>query len=218
MQGYADYLVANGLYISSQLATNDAAGPLPNQTNLAIKAAIGLTAFGALSGMQNYTAVGLKFADLLYNQGLATDPNETHFVLEYGNYSTYTIAFNLYPDVLLNLYTFPAAAFQMETKYYPTQRAEAGIALDSRVDWAKTDWPHFAAASATDNTVRNMFIDDVHAFIGENSADNQVPFSDRYFVTGAEGHTADSFYGWRARPVVGGHFAVLALLDGQRNV
>ena len=217
-QSYADYLVSNGLYISDQLATNDAAGPLPNQTNLAIKAAIGLTAFGALTGMTNYTAVGQNFAYKLYDQALGTDPNRTHFVLEYGNTSTYTIAFNLYPDILLNLSTFPAAAFQMQTDYYPTRRAEGGVALDSRVDWAKTDWALFAAASVTEKAVRDMFIGDVHAFVSEDTVDNQVPFSDRFFVTEDKGDIVDAFYQWRARPVVGGHFAVLALSgDGERE-
>jgi len=48
-RGYADYLVQNGLYPTTQLSTDDAAGPASNQTNLAIKATVGLTAFGALT-------------------------------------------------------------------------------------------------------------------------------------------------------------------------
>ena len=210
-QGYADYLVSNGLNISSQLSTDDGAGPLPNQTNLAIKAAVGLTAFGAMSGMDNYTAVGLNYSSVLYDQGLGTDANKTHFTLEYGNDTTFTTAFNLYPSVLLNLSTFPTAAFDMETAFYPTVREEAGVPLDSRVDWGKTDWMHFAAAYATDDTTRDLFINDVHAFISEASPDNQVPFSDKYFVTGDAGDEVGAYDGYRARPVVGGHFAVLAL-------
>lgn len=37
---------------------------------------------------------------------------------------------------------------------------------------------------------------------------NNVPFSDRYHV---EGPQAGLNYGFKARPVVGGHFALLAL-------
>ena len=105
----------------------------------------------------------------------------------------------------------------METAYYPTVRDEAGVALDSRVDWAKTDWMHFAAAYATDDMTRDMFINDVHAFISEASADNQVPFSDKYFVTGDMGDPVGGYDAYRARPVVGGHFAVLAL-DGAGSI
>ncbi|KAL9118607.1 MAG: hypothetical protein Q9187_004847 [Circinaria calcarea] len=212
-QSYADYLVANGLNISFQLSTDDFAGPLANQTNLAIKAAVGLTAFGAMTGMDNYTTVGLNFADQLYGQGLGTDAEKTHFTLTYGNDNSFTTAFNLYPSTLLNLSTFPTEAFEMETIYYPTIRAEAGIPLDSRVDLGKTDWMHFAAAYTTNTMTRDLFINDVHAFISQASNDNQVPFSDKYFVSGDQGNPVGGYSGFRARPVVGGHFATLAL-DG----
>lgn len=48
-QGYADYLVQNVLYPATQLSTDDAAGSAAKQTNLAIKATVGLTASGALT-------------------------------------------------------------------------------------------------------------------------------------------------------------------------
>ncbi|KAL9025930.1 MAG: hypothetical protein Q9196_005323, partial [Gyalolechia fulgens] len=81
-QSYANYLVTNGLNIASQLSTDDGAGPLPNQTNLAIKAAVGLTAFGAMyDDADNYTAIGKQYANELYNSSLATDAGKTHFLL-----------------------------------------------------------------------------------------------------------------------------------------
>lgn len=123
----------------------------PNQTNLAIKAAVGLTAYGAMSGMENYTSVGLNYSGQVYAGGLGTDPNKTHFTEEYGNYTTWQMTYNLFPQVLLNLSTFPEAALQMETAYYPTVRGQAGVPLNPTVDWGKTDWMHFCAAYATDN-------------------------------------------------------------------
>ena len=209
-QGYADYLVANGINITSQLSTDDGAGPLPNQTNLAIKAAVGLVAYGDFSGNTNYSDVGRNHSDLLYNQGLGTDPNKTHFTLEYGNDTTYSTVFNLYEDILLQLGTFPAEAYEMETAFYPTVRAEAGVPLDSRVQWSKTDWMLFAAAYCTDNATREMFVDDVYGFINNQMPVNQVPFSDRFYVTG---DMVGQYYDFRARPVIGGEYAILALTD-----
>ncbi|KAL8829606.1 MAG: hypothetical protein Q9170_006092 [Blastenia crenularia] len=134
-QGYADYLVTDGFDMASQLSTDDGAGPLPNQTNLAIKAAVGLTAFGAMFGADNYTDTGKGYANQLYNNSLATDAEKTHFQLQYpeslNNGSTYSTTFNLYPDSLLGLNTFPQAAFDMQASFYPTQRAQAGVPLDS---------------------------------------------------------------------------------------
>lgn len=108
---YADYLVTNGLYPTTQLSTDDGAGSSPNQTNLAIKAAIALNAYGVMTDQQNYSTAGLHFAEVLYNQTVGTDPQRTHFTLVQGEAESWTMAFNLYPDILLGLGTFPPAAF-----------------------------------------------------------------------------------------------------------
>ena len=188
-QSYADYLISDGFNMSSQLSTDDGAGPLPNQTNLAIKAAVGLHAFGALFDADNYTSLALSRANDLYNNSLATDAEKSHFLLQYPeslnpNTSTYSTTFNIYPDVLLALNTFPQAALDMQASYYPTQRAEAGVPLDSRVDWGKTDEGLFAAAASpgigSDRGTLDLYINDIHAFISNGL--NTAPFSDRWFV------------------------------------
>lgn len=218
-QSYADYLVNSSINIAKQLSTTDAAGPLPNETNLAVKAAVGLKAFGALSGMTNYSDIGDAHAKLFYDDGLATDENKTHFILEYpNNKSTYKVTFNLYPDILLNLSTFPQSAYDMESTYYPTIRKEAGVALDNRQWWGKTDW-NIWVASVSSEATKKMFVDDIWAFI--SSGVNEWPFSDRWVVS-AKGVDHEGVYGpaprpvgkefaLRARPTVGGHFAMLAL-------
>ncbi|MCJ1462340.1 hypothetical protein MMC07_000940 [Pseudocyphellaria aurata] len=208
LQPYADYLVTNGLNMPSQLSTDDGAGPLANQTNLAIKAAVGLTAFGRMYSQSRYTDIGRQYSDALYAQGLGTDDGKTHFLLQYGRSDSYTTTFNLYPDTLLHLDTFPPAASAMQAAFYHTRRAEAGVPLDSRVPWGKTDWMLFAGASSPGKT-RDLFINDVHAFISNGL--NSVPFGDRYLVRDSQDGEAGQRIDFQARPVVGGHFAVLAL-------
>ena len=186
LRPYADYLVTNGLNMPSQLSTDDSQAPSANQTNLAIKAAIGLTAYGTLYNDPHYTSIGKSYANTLYNEGLATDPQKTHFTLNYpGNADTYVMAYNLYPDALLKLATFSPAASAMEAAYYPTVRAAAGVPLDSAVTFGKTDWMNLAGAASpgANNATREMFIDDVHAFISNGL--NEVPFSDQWTVSGA---------------------------------
>ena len=137
LKRYADYLVTNGLDISKQLSTNDAAGPLTNETNLAVKAAVGLKAFGRLASLANYSDIGDQYAHILYQDGLGTDAEKTHFTLQYpGNGSTYKVIFNLYPDLLLNLSAFPQSAYDMESSYYPKVRKQQGVALDNR-QWVR---------------------------------------------------------------------------------
>jgi len=216
-QKYADYLVPdnNSLNISLQLSTNDAAGPLANETNLAVKGALGLKAFGLLSGMSNYSTLGDSHANLLYTQGLATDANKTHFALTYpSDPSTWKVTFNLFPDLLLNLSTFPTTAYSMQSTFYPTIRSPGGVALDDRQHWAKSDWNMWAAATGGNET-RKMFVDDIWGFVSNGM--NEFPFSDRWVVrSGGEGNNPvgkEQFL--RARPTVGGHFALLAL-EGAR--
>lgn len=221
---YANYLVRGGLDEPIQLATNDCCGPLANQTNLAIKAAIALNAYGKLFNATSYSDTGLSFANELYTSGLGLDSAKTHFKLQYGTNVTYgkdsdyAVVFNIYPDILFNLQTFPASTYDMLASYYPTIRGIAGVPLDSRVDWSSTFWTHWAAASSpgTNDGTRAMFINDIWKYMTDGL--NTPPFSDRWFAVpgsgGLIGGTGDLIGGydvWRNRPVVGGHFAVLAL-------
>ena len=216
-QHYADYLVDNSIEIVKQLSTNDAAGPLANETNLAVKAAIGLKAFGALSGLKSYSDIGDDHAKLLYQDGLATDPEKTHFVLEYPHRSqkktSWKVTFNLFADVLLNLSTFPQATYDMESTWYPKVRSAAGVALDNRQWWAKTEWNLWCAGTSQTAT-RDMFVNDIWEFMSNGL--NLWPFSDRYVVAkhAPNGHApvlVGREFALRARPTVGGHFALLAL-------
>ncbi|KAI9828867.1 MAG: hypothetical protein M1819_006482 [Sarea resinae] len=207
---YADYLIANGLYPAQQLSTDDGAGFIANQTNLAIKAAVALAAFGNLTSNATYTAAATSFAKTIYTDGVGLDANRTHFTLQYGNDTTWTLTFNLYPDVLLGLDVFPAAAYALQASFYPSVRQPAGVPLDSNVNWSKTDWMLFAAATTPANhSTTAMFVDDINTFISNGL--NDVPFGDRYFTQSDDtGDVAGEWFGFEARPVQGGEFALLA--------
>ncbi|GFF24109.1 uncharacterized protein C16H5.12c [Aspergillus lentulus] len=215
LKGYADYLVENGIDIAEQLSSNDAAGPLANETNLAIKAAVGLKAFGELTGLTQYSNIADSRADLLFVQGLGTDEQKTHFVLQYPDKpSSWKTPYNLYPDVLLSLGTFAKEVHQMSSTFFRSVRGEYGVPLDSRQDWAKSDWNMWLAGTLDDST-RSEFIDDLWAFM--TNGQHNWPFSDRYITTSAKGNTPGVPVLCRARPTVGGHFAVLAL-EGPRSL
>lgn len=219
LKTYADYLVLNGLYPVRQFSTDDGAGESANQTGLAVKSAIALNAYGAMTNQPDYCDVGRYYARKLYNQTLGTDADRTRFTMFLGEGDTWSLQFNLYLDVLLKLNTFPTEAYKMQTDFYPTVRKEAGVPLDSRDSWAKTDWMVFAAATAmapgvTNQGVRDMFINDIHAYI--SNGENDVPFSDKFWTESKMGldgrqHKVGTCDGYRARPVAGGHFALLAI-------
>ncbi|KAJ6125755.1 hypothetical protein N7523_003375 [Penicillium sp. IBT 18751x] len=208
-QQYADYLVDNGVDIANQLSSNDAAGPLPNETNLAIKAAVGIKAFGELSDYRRYSEIGEERADLFFYGGLGTDEEHTHFVLQYPDFpQSWKTPYNLFPDVLLGLKTFSDEAYQMGSDFFSSVRGEFGVALDSRQDWAKSDWNMWLAGTF-DTTTRDEFVDDLWAFM--TNGKHNWPFSDRYVSTSKHGNDPGTPVLCRARPTVGGHFALLAL-------
>jgi hypothetical protein len=208
-QKYADYLVDNSINIATQLSSNDAAGPLANETNLAIKAAVGIKAFGELSGIDRYSRIGEEHANIFFEGGLGTDEEKRHFTLQYPDQpESWKTPYNLFPDVLLGLNTFSADALRANSKFYASVRGEYGVPLDNRQDWAKSDWNMWLAATFEKNT-RDEFVDDLWAFM--TNGKHNWPFSDRYVSTSSHGNEPGIPILCRARPTVGGHFALLAL-------
>ncbi|KAH8928296.1 glutaminase [Atractiella rhizophila] len=207
-KGYADYLVANSLSQAEQLSTDDFAGVLTNQTGLTIKSAVALAGYGALTNQPTYSDYATQLVDILYNQGLGTDEAKTHFTVVYNNgtnmAASWATHFNLFPQVLNGLNLFPQASLDMMSAWYPQHRSAHGVQLTSLITLGKTDWMIWAAATSS-ATTRDMFIDDVHDYATFDLAFNNEPFSDRYVVD--TGHYSD----FRARPVQGGLFAVMAL-------
>ncbi|OMP82317.1 hypothetical protein BK809_0006627 [Diplodia seriata] len=214
---YADYLVDNGLYPVNQLSANDGIGAFTNMTNLGVKAAVGLAAYGELTSQSNYTDLGRSFADQIYGtntngDGLGTEisdsTNASFFTLTYQD-PTYFMVFNNYPDRLFNLSVFPDESYTALSDFYPTVRQPAGVALEGAIQWAKTDWQIWVAAVSEADT-QTMFVDDLYAYIANGK--NTAPFADRYFSDGDDVGTAGENF--RARPTLGGHFAIAALKQG----
>jgi hypothetical protein len=204
---YADYCFKNGLYPANQLSTDDGPGPAANQTNLAVKAAIGLASYGALFNDHSYTTKGQQFATTIFDDGIGLSPDRTHFTFSYNQPNSWGMTFNLFPDWFMKLDTFNSSAFAVQSAFYPTVRAQAGVSLDSLLNWGKTDWQIHVAAMAPDS-VKSLFVNDLHAFISNGL--NDGPFGDRWFTGGGTGVTGGS-YGFRNRPVVGGEWALLAV-------
>ncbi|KAJ5211476.1 uncharacterized protein N7498_003122 [Penicillium cinerascens] len=207
LKKYADYLQENGLYPASQLSLNDALGALANQTNLAVKAAVGLATYGALTGDMSYTTVGKEWGDKIWTDHLGTDADGTHFLIQYG-ITPWFLVYNHYPDLLFCLNAFPDEAYNATAKFYPTVRGTAGVPLDGTLGWGQTNWQAFVAATVSGDA-REMFISDLHAYMANGL--NTAPFSDRYWVDASGSYSAGESYSFRARPTLGSHFALAAL-------
>jgi len=84
-------------------------------------------------------------------------------------------------------------------------RQKYGLPLDSRHLYTKTDW-EFWVASISSKTVRSEILESVALWVNETNTDR--PFTDLHDTEHEGGFPGPNFF---ARPVVGGHFAFLAL-------
>lgn len=161
LEGYAEYLVHNSLYPSSQLISVDAIPATANQTGLAIQSAIGLKAAGVILDNVTLSETASSFAKTLYEEGLGldgADPTHSgHFTYNYGKTDTWNVLFPAFSDVLLDLKTFPSEAWALQSKWYESQIQELGLAfagpstnLDytgSPLEWGLVDWSQSSSAS-----------------------------------------------------------------------
>ncbi|KAL2813505.1 hypothetical protein BDW59DRAFT_154794 [Aspergillus cavernicola] len=244
---WTSYLVEFSLRPDNQLSTDDFAGWLALQTNLALKGIIGINAMSKLAEIGGYKEdaayyknISDSFIAKWEEYGMSRD--NTHAKLAYNWYGSWTTIYNLYADAQLcfhlegiDLDPSPSALFDQNQKndpqtplhpskpngdepgfvphhiyskqsnWYATVRQKYGLPLDSRHLYTKTDWEFFAVAVASKH-VRATILESVAKWVNETSTN--LPFTDLHNTEGDGGFPGPNFY---ARPVIGGHFAFLAL-------
>lgn len=99
----------------------------------------------------------------------------------------------------------PHYVYMNQSHWYGLVMQKYGLPLDSRHLYTKSDW-EFEAAAVAEKDVRAEILDRVAMWINETATDR--PLSDLYETEGDGGFPGIYFM---ARPVVGGHFAFLAL-------
>ncbi|KAH8813098.1 glutaminase GtaA [Xylogone sp. PMI_703] len=215
---WTQYLIQEALIPANQISTDDFAGSLANQTNLALKGIIGIEAMATIADLTGNSADAKNYTDIAHDYisqwqvlGIAHDANPPHTTLGYGLNDTHGLLYNLYADTELNLGLVPQSIYDMQSAFYPTVEDKYGVALDTRHNYTKSDWQMFTAAISSSST-KEMFISDLAKFINETPTSG--PLTDLYDAqTGDWPIDAGQF---RARPVVGGHFALMAL-QGMHN-
>jgi hypothetical protein len=190
LKQWVQYLVNEALIPAEQLSTDDFAGHLANQTNLALKGIIGIGAFSKIANLTgnsadgaNYSSIAQDYITQWQSLGIASSEDPPHTTLQYGNTSSHGLLYNLYSDSLLSLDLVPQSVYDMQSDFYPTQENKYGVPLDTRGIYTKTDWEMWAASIASDDT-RSMFIDDIFAFINETPTSR--PWTDLYQTDNGE--------------------------------
>ncbi|EAW09296.1 glutaminase GtaA [Aspergillus clavatus NRRL 1] len=214
LEQWATYLVDDAIYPANQISTDDFAGPLANQTNLALKGMIGIEAMAAISNLTghadaaaNRSAIARDYINRWQYLGVAHDANPPHTTLSYGSNESHGLLYNLFADRELGLNLVPQSVYDMQSEFYPTVKQKYGVPLDTRHQYTKGDWELFAAAVASPST-RDMFIQLLAKWINETPTNRAL--TDLYDTVSGD-YPGNVFI---ARPVMGGAFALLLLAEG----
>jgi hypothetical protein len=211
---WTQFLVDHSLLPEHQLSTDDFAGRLANQTNLAIKGIIGIRAMARLAEFVDNAVDAKKYANISDSYvpqwiNYAVGPGETHTKLAYHRSGSWGSLYNLYGNSLLCFHMedppfIPEAVYTNQSAFYLTKMQNFGLPLDDRHLYTKSDWEMWVAAIASNGT-RADIVQRMGLWLNETPTN--LPMTDLYDAVGG-GFPGVTF---KARPVVGGHFAALAL-------
>ncbi|KAL2064393.1 hypothetical protein VTL71DRAFT_4887 [Oculimacula yallundae] len=211
LKQWTGYLIQEALIPAYQLSTDDFQGQLANQTNLALKGIIAIEAMsvvarriGNLADAKTFTDIAHDYINKWQKLAVVASANPPHTNLAYQDKNSHGLLYNLYGDTLLGLNLVPKSIYSMQSTFYPTVAQTYGVSLDTRNVFTKSDWEMWVAAISSPST-KTMFISKLANWI--NTTPSNRAFTDLYNT-----QTGDFASGpFIARPVVGGHFALLAL-------
>lgn len=195
---WTGYLVREALIPSNQLSTDDFAGWLANQTNLALKGIIGIRAMSEIAELVGEKEDAKYFKDISedyikrWETEFALSRDGTHAKLAYTWFGSWTTLYNLFADSLLcfhlpsSVSSAPTAQvplttqgksktafvdekiYKIQSDWYHNVRQRYGLPLDSRHLYTKSDWEFFAVAVAS-KQVREEVVDSIALWVNETS-------------------------------------------------
>ena len=193
---WVQYLVKYGEDPDEQLCTDDFAGHLAHNVNLAAKAIIGVACYARLTGEESYAKQAKTMAEHLLEK--IGDKGNTPLTLDGQGWS---MKYNLLWDKVLGLGLMPESFYAAETASYLPRINTYGLPLDSRADYTKSDWICWTARMADDAAVRTALIAPIAKELRETTS--RVPFSDWYDTK------TGRYVAFIARSVQGGIFALM---------
>lgn len=198
---WTDYLTEKGLDPENQLCTDDFAGHFAHNTNLSVKAIMGVASYAYLAdmmGRKNISDAYYAKAKAMAAEWEKMANDGDHYRLTFDKSGTWSQKYNIVWDKLLKTNIFPNEIAAKEIKYYLTKQNKYGLPLDNRETYTKTDWIMWTATLANDKATFEQFIKPVYLFMNETT--DRVPMSDWVYTD------RPNQRGFQARSVVGGYF------------
>lgn len=205
---WVDYLVINGFDPGNQLCTDDFAGHLSHNSNLSIKAILGIASYAILCKMLGYEEKHDYYLNIAKDFAIKWETitkEKDHYKLTFDRSDSWSLKYNLIWDSLLDLNIFSKDIKEKEVKYYVKKQNKYGVPLDSRETYTKTDWIVWSASLSDYKEDFETLITPIWNFI--NESESRVPFTDWYDTITCKQ------IGFQNRSVLGGIFIKLLKID-----
>ena len=204
LKQWAQYLEQYGLDPEDQLCTDDFMGHLAHNSNLSIKAILGLAAFGDLCRIRGDQSTAYRYQKLAKADAehwMKVGMEGDHGTLAFDQPNTWSQKYNLVWDSILDLNIFPPALAEKEVAYYRSKLQKYGVPLDSRTHLTKTDWSYWSATLARDFDSFDAITSPIWDYM--NTTPTREAMVDSYITDDLKSN------GMHARPVIGGVFIKL---------
>ena len=208
---WVTYLERYGLQPDNQLCTDDFAGHLSNNINLAIKALVGIESFSIVAGRLQRMALAAEYRKKAeaFATALKRLAGDGIWPLAYGKEGTYSLKYNILFDKLFGFELVGQDVCERETAYYLTKNNRYGVPLDTRESYTKSDWILWTAALTDDPQKAEALYAPILLYLAESPS--RVPFGDWY------GTEKGEIMHFMNRSVQGGIFAPLLKASGKMN-
>ena len=182
LKTWKNYLVKYGADPGDQLCTDDFAGHLEHNTNLSVKAIVGIKAYAILAEMMGEVEEAKKYHQLATEMAADWELRakaDDHYMLAFGSPDSWSLKYNLVWDKVWNTHLFSDEVYEKELSYYIQKANEYGTPLDSRSTYTKSDWILWCASMAKEKEQAKKLIQPVAHYL-ENTV-SRIPFGDWYF-------------------------------------
>lgn len=190
LEKWVQYLITYGADPGEQLCTDDFAGHLAHNTNLSVKAIVGIEAYAMLLGQMGDAEGQSKYHKIAKEMAVDWEKRASagdHFMLAFGQPDTWSMKYNLVWDLIFGSGLFSKEVYEKELAWYVGKINTYGTPLDSRATYTKSDWICWCAAMTEDQEQAESLIKPVAGYL-ENTK-TRIPFGDWYdTVTGKYQH------------------------------